>query len=68
MKKRCISEGGKLISDLLEISHVLNKQRFLVTAGIENTFESVYYLCLIAILERNRFYDWFYWMNKNINK
>lgn len=41
MKKRCISEGGKLISDLLEISDVLNKQRFLVTAGIENTFESV---------------------------
>ena len=41
MKKRCISEGGKLISDLLEISHVLNKQRFLVTAGIENTFEPV---------------------------
>ena len=28
VKKRCISDGGKLISDLLEISHVLNKKDF----------------------------------------
>ena len=26
--KRCISEGGKLISDLLEMREVLNKERF----------------------------------------
>ena len=28
VKNRCISEGGRLISDLLEISEVLNKEGF----------------------------------------
>ena len=31
VKSRCISEGGRLISDLLEMSEVLNKETFLVT-------------------------------------
>ena len=30
VKNRCISEGGRLISDLLEMSEVLNKESFLV--------------------------------------
>ena len=34
VKSRCISEGGKLISDLLEMSEVLNKEGFLVTVDI----------------------------------
>ena len=35
VKNRCISEGGRLISDLLEMSEDLNKEGFLVTIDIE---------------------------------
>ena len=41
MKNRCISEGGRLMSDLLEMSEVLNKEGFLVTIDIEKAFDSV---------------------------
>ena len=61
VKNRCISEGGRLISDLLEMNEVLNKG-FLVTADIEKTFESVNHLFLIAILEKigfgSEFIEW----------
>ena len=39
MKIRFISERGRLISDLLEISEVLNKEGFLVTIDIEKDFD-----------------------------
>ena len=52
MKNRCISEEGRLIPDLLEISEVLNKEGFLVTAEIEKAFDSVNHLLLIALLEK----------------
>ena len=52
MKNRCISEGGRLISDLLEMSEVLNKEGFLVTIDIEKAFDSVNHNFLIAILEK----------------
>ena len=51
MKNRCVSEGGRLISDLLEISEVLNKEGFLATADIEKAFDPVNHLFLIVILE-----------------
>ena len=41
MKNRCISERGRLISDLLEMSKVLNKESVLVTIDIEKAFDSV---------------------------
>ena len=52
MKNRCISEGGRLIPDLLEISEVLNKEGFLVTVEIEKAFDSVNHLLLIVLLEK----------------
>ena len=52
MKNRSTSEGGMLISDLLEMSEVLNKEGFLVTIDIEKSFDSVNYHFSIAILER----------------
>ena len=52
VKNRCISEGGRLISDLLEMSEVLNKEGFLVTIDIEKAFDSVNHHFLIAILEK----------------
>ena len=41
MKNKCISKGGKLISDLLEMSEVLIKEGFLVTIHIDKAFDSV---------------------------
>ena len=62
MKNRCISEGGRLISDLLEMSEVLNKEGFLVTIDIEKAFDSVNHHFLIAILEKigfgTEFIEW----------
>ena len=65
VKSRCISEGGRLISDLLEMSEVLNKEGFLVTVDIGKAFDSVNHLFLIAILEN---WNWVYWMDKSITK
>ena len=56
VKNRCISEGGRLISDLLEMSEVLNKEGFLVTIDNEkeriNRSKDLYHHFLIAILEK----------------
>ena len=52
MKNRCLSERGRLTSDLLEISQVLNEEGFLVTLDIKKAFDSVNHLSLIAILEK----------------
>ena len=41
IKSRCISEVGRVISDLLEMSEVLNKEGFLVTVHIEKALVSV---------------------------
>ena len=38
MKNRCISEEGRLISNFLEMSEVLNKEGFSVTIDIEKSF------------------------------
>ena len=56
MKNRCLSKRGRLTSDLLEISQVLNEEGFLVTFDIKKAFDFVNHLSLIAILEKkNRF-------------
>ena len=52
MENRCISEGGRLIPDLLEIIEVLKKEGFLVTVEIEKAFDSVNHLLLIVLLEK----------------
>ena len=62
VKNRCISEGGRLISDLLEMNEVLNKEDILVTTDIEKAFDSVNHHFLIAILEKigfgTEFIEW----------
>ena len=57
MKNRCISEGVRLITDLLEIIEVLNKESLLVTFDIEKASDCVNYQFLIAILKKNEFWD-----------
>ena len=52
VKNRCISKEGGLISDLLGMREVLNKEVCLVTVDIEKPFDSVNHLFQIAILEK----------------
>ena len=55
MKSRCISEGGRLISDLLQMSEVLNKEVFLVITDIEKAFDSCQLPFLNCHTSKNRF-------------
>ena len=52
VNNRFISEGGRLINDLLEVCDTLNKKGYLVTIDIEKAFDSVSHVFLIAILEK----------------
>ena len=51
VKGRFISEGGRLISDILEISDNLEIKGFLMALDIEKAFDSVNLLLLITALE-----------------
>ena len=57
VKNRCISEGVRLITDLLEMIEVLNKESLLVTFDIEKASDCVNYHFLIAILKKNEFWN-----------
>ena len=52
MKNKCISEGGRLICDFLEMSEVLNKEGFLITIDVEKAFDSPFHYCYTR---KNRF-------------
>ena len=52
VNNRFISEGGRLINDLLEVCDTFNKKGYLVTIDIEKAFDSVNHVFLIAILEK----------------
>ena len=52
---RFISEGSRLISDILEISDNLKVKGFLMTLDTEKAFYSVNHLFLITELEKHGF-------------
>ena len=52
---RFLSEDGRLISDLLEISDTLKLDELLATLDIQKAFDSVDYAFIISILERYGF-------------
>ena len=52
LKGRFISEGGRLIFDVLEICDKLHIKGFLTTADIEKAFDSINPCFLIKILEK----------------
>ena len=56
---RFISEGRKLISDVLEMTDILNMKGYLWKIDIEKTFDSVDHYCLLAILKKYRFKETF---------
>ena len=47
IKNRFLSESGRVISDILEISNALALEDFLVTEDIEKAFDSVNYCFLL---------------------
>ena len=59
VKGRLISKGGRLISDILEISDNLKVKGFLMTLDIKKAFDSVNCLFLITALEKNGFKEYF---------
>lgn len=57
--RRFIGEGGRLISDIVEISDNLNIKRFLMTLNITKAFDSVNHLFLITALRKYDFKERF---------
>ena len=55
VKGRFISEGGRLISDVLEICDKLQIKGFLMTVDIEKAFDSINHCFLIKVLEKYGF-------------
>ena len=52
LNNRFISEGGRLISDIVEITDLLHIEGILLTVGIEKAFDSVNHLFLVSALEK----------------
>ena len=63
VKGRFISEGGRLILNILEIFDNLKIKRFLMTLDIEKAFDSLNHLFLITMLQKYGFKEGFIkWM------
>ena len=62
MKNRFIGQGGRLISDILEMSESLNFKGHIVTVDIEKAFDSLSHSFSLACLKnygyRNDFIKW----------
>ena len=52
---RFLREGGRLISDILEMKENLNMEGYLLTVDIEKAFDTVDHYFLLAILEKYGF-------------
>ena len=51
-EKRCISKGGRLISDIIEIFGNENMPKFLVTMVLEKAFDSLDHDFLLCVLKK----------------
>ena len=63
VKNRFISEGGKLISDILEITDSLQIDGLLITIDIEKAFDSVNHFFFHICSKTMRFWRWLYKMD-----
>ena len=59
VKNRFIGEGGRLISDILEVTDTLNIEGFLVTIDFEKAFDSLNHTFLIETLIKIGFPSYF---------
>ena len=55
LNNRFISQGGRLISDIIEIADLLEIEGILLTVDIEKAFDSVNHLFLVSALEKYGF-------------
>ena len=68
LKNRFISESGRVISGILEISSSLALEGFLVTVGIEKAFDSVNHCFLLHVLRKFGFgIDFVSWIKTILN-
>ena len=69
VNNRFISESGRLISDVLEITNSLNIEGLLMTVDIEKAFDSINHSFLICVLKKfgfgNDFQKWIQILMKN---
>ena len=67
---RFISEGGRLVLGILDITNSLDSQGFLMTAYIEKAFDSLNHSFLLCVLEkfglRSEFIKWIKILIKNL--
>ena len=69
VKDRFISETGRLISDIIEVSDVFNIDGFLVTIDIEKASDSLKLSFLLAVLKKFGFGTSFIkWIDAILNK
>ena len=59
---RCISESGRLISNLLDVTKVFNTKSYSVTIDMDKVFDSLNHSLLLTTLEKfgfgTNFIDW----------
>ena len=65
VKNRFIREGGRLISDILEISNIFNLRGYIGIVDIEKAFCSLVYSFLLACLKKFGFsHDFIRWVKR----
>ena len=65
-KNRCISESGRLISDVIETCDKLDIPGYLVALDIEKMFDSLDHDFLLSVLKKNWFWRKFHSLDKII--
>ena len=68
VKNRCISESGRLISDVIEMCDILDIPGYLVTMDIEKAFDSLNHDFLLSVLKKFGFGENFiHWIKVLLN-
>ena len=67
VNNRFISESGRLISDVLEITNSLDSEGILMTVDIEKAFDSINHSFLMCVL-KNWIWQRFSKMDTNLNE